>query len=111
LFFAEVPLKQGIHYQTLKSIGIDGIGICLEKENPEQQIMGILNSFSSAAKSYKISHTFVLGVSSLSLTTSSVCAGFDYVGGTAIHDAVEHPDTIHKFRHENIVSALLEKSD
>lgn len=111
LFFAEVPLKQGIHYQALKSTGIDGIGICLDKDTPEQQVLSILNSFSATAKSHKIGHTFVLGVSSLSLTTSSVCAGFDYLGGTAIHDAVEHPDTIHKFRHENIVSALLGKEN
>jgi GGDEF domain-containing protein len=107
LFFTEVPLKQGVHYQTLKSIGLDGIGICIDKDVPEQQVLAVLNSFSTAAKSHKIAYTFVLGVSSLSLTTSSVCAGFDYLGGSAIHDPVTQPDTVHKFRHENIVSALL----
>lgn len=110
LFFTEVPLKQGIHYQALKAMGLDGIGICIDKDTPEQQVLAVLNSFSTAAKSHKIAHTFVLGVSSLSLTTSSVCAGFDYLGGTAIHDPVPQPDTIHKFRHENIVSALLGKA-
>ncbi len=88
-------------------MGLDGVGICIDTDASEQQVLSILNNFSATAKSHKIAHTFVLGVSSLSLTTSSVCAGFDYLGGSAIHESVHNPDTIHKFRHEDIVSNLV----
>ena len=107
LFFAEVPLKQGVHFQSLKAMGIDGVGVILGKGIAEQQALSVLGNFSSAAKSHKISLTFVLGVSSLSLITSSVCAGFDYIGGSAVHEAVPKPDMIHKFKYEDIVTALI----
>ncbi|QQG35493.1 MAG: hypothetical protein HYS17_08100 [Micavibrio aeruginosavorus] len=109
LFFAEVPLKQGIYFQSLKAIGLDGVGVILDKHVEEKQAIGILGGFSNTAKSHKIPLTFVMGVSSLSLTTSSVCAGFDYIGGPAVHDSVAKPDAIHKYKHENIVSALMSK--
>jgi len=108
-FFAEVPLKYGVHFQSLKTIGIDGAGVLLDKTVMEQKAINILGNFSNTAKAHKVSLTFVLGASSLSMTTSSVCAGFDYLGGSAIHEPVPKPDTIHKYKHEDILSALIKK--
>lgn len=107
--FAEVPLKQGVNYQAMKAVGFDAVGVALDSTVKEQQALSVLGGFSNAAKSHKIPLTFVMGVSTLSMTTSSVCAGFDYIGGPAIHDVVSHPDAIHKCRHEDIVTSLIKK--
>ncbi|HEY0900976.1 MAG TPA: hypothetical protein VGD95_02520, partial [Micavibrio sp.] len=107
--FAEVPLKQGVNYQAMKAVGFDAVGVALDSTVKEQQALSVLGGFSNAAKSHKIPLTFVMGVSTLSMTTSSVCAGFDYIGGPAIHDVVPHPDAIHKCRHEDIVTSLIKK--
>ncbi len=89
-------------------MGLDGAGVCIDSNTSEQQVLSVLNNFSATAKSHKMTYTFALGVSSLSLTTSLVCAGFDYLGGIAIHDVVPKPDIIHKFRHEDIVAGLIQ---
>ncbi len=62
---------------------------------------------STKAKALNISKTFVLGISSLSLTTSSVCAGFDLLGGPAIQEKVDEPHAVQRFLYEDLLSALL----
>jgi hypothetical protein len=108
--FAEVPLRRDVNFNYLRNTGVDVVGVRIdESTGTEQEIISILNGFSAKAKSFKIPRTFVLGISSLSLTTSAVCAGFDFLGGPAIHDAVEKPDIIHRYRHEDLLSTLIEK--
>jgi hypothetical protein len=109
--FAEVPLRRDINFNYLRNSGVDVVGVRLNHTaGSEQEIIHILNSFSSKAKSLKIPMTFVLGISSLSLTTSVVCAGFDFLGGSAIHDGVGKPDIVHRYRHEDLLSALVKKT-
>lgn len=107
--FAEVPLRRDINFNYLTNSGVDVVGIQLNRSTvPEQEIISILNGFGAKAKAFKIPQTFVLGVSSLSLTTSAVCAGFSYLGGTAIHGDVAKPDIIHRYKNEDLLSNLIQ---
>ena len=105
--FAEIPLRPDVNFNYLRNTGVDVVGVRLEeKVGSEQKVLNILSGLSVKAKALKIPKTFVLGISSLSLTTSAVCSGFDFLGGPAIHDAVDNPDTIHRYRHQDLVSNL-----
>lgn len=105
---AEIPLRRDINFHYLHNSGVNVAGVRLNAENsmPEQDVIALLNGFSIKAKSLKIPRTFVLGVNSLSLTTSAVCAGFDYLGGPAIHEAIDRPDAVHRYRYENLLTGL-----
>lgn len=108
--FAEAPLRRDVNFRYLYNTGVDVVGVRLDKTAAsEQEMIAILNGFSAKAKAVKIPKTFVLGISSLSLTTSAVCAGFDFLGGPAIHEAVAQPDTIHRYRHQDLIAGLLSK--
>jgi hypothetical protein len=105
--FVEVPIKHDTNFQLLKASGIDTVGVHLShSQMTEQKAIGFLNSFSSKAKYFKIQKTFALGVSTLSATTSLVCAGFDYIGGSAIHEDVQKPDTVHRYRYEDLLTEM-----
>lgn len=108
--FAELPLRRDINFNYLRNSGVDAAGVRLQKDfGPEQQIITIMNSFSAKAKALKIGQTFVLDVSTLSLTTSVVCAGVNYIGGPAIHEAVARPDSVHRYHHEDLLSSFIKK--
>jgi hypothetical protein len=91
---------------------VDAAGVRLDSTAAsEQEMIAVLNGFSAKAKSVKVPKTFVLGISSLSLTTSAVCAGFDFLGGTSIHEGVARPDTVHRYRYQDLLTGLLAKSE
>lgn len=103
---AEMPMRRDLNFRYISESGINVAGVRLAKNIPEQEIITLLNGFCSKAKSHKIPKTFVLGVNSLSLTTSAVCAGFDFLGGASIHGMVEQPDNIHRYQYEDLISEL-----
>lgn len=105
--FAQVPLRNELNFQQIKNFGVDGIGIKIDSELPEIENIQILSLLASKAKYFKIPKTFALNIPSLSITTSLVCAGFDYLGGPAIHDLVDKPDTIHQYRYEDLLSEMI----
>ena len=106
--FALVPARQDLNYQVIKASGIDALGMRIEGQNSsEEENISQLNNLASKAKYFKIPKTFALDVSSLSLTTSLVCSGFDYLSGLAIHEEVTKPDTVHRYRYEDLVSGLI----
>lgn len=108
--FAEVPLRRDINFYYLRNTDVDVVGVRLGSAGiSEQETIAILNGVSAKAKAAKISKTFVLGISSLSLTTSAVCAGFDYLGGQAIHEGVARPDTVHGYRYKDLLAGVLGK--
>ncbi len=105
--FVEIPLRQDINFNYLHNSGVNVVGVRLDnKAMTEQDTIHLLSNFSTKAKSLKISKTFVLDVSSLSLTTSAVCAGFDFLGGSAIHDPVDKPDSVHRYHHADLIAGL-----
>lgn len=106
--FALVPLQQDLNYQVIKATGIDALGIRIDTQNfNEEENLGYLNNLASKARYFKIPKTFALGVSSLSVTTSLVCSGFDYLSGLAIHEIVAKPDIIHRYRYEDLLSDII----
>lgn len=105
--FIELPLRTDLNFLPLAESGINSVGVLLGKdERSEQEIIHNLGIFCGRAKSQRISKSFVLDVNSLSLTTSAVCAGFDFIGGPAIHTTVEQPDTVHRYQYGDLLSSL-----
>ena len=106
--FAEIPLRRDINFNYLHNIGVDVVGIRLDGiTGSEHETINLLRAFSVRAKSLKIPMTFLLPVFTFSLATSTVCAGFDFLGGPAIHDAVAKPDAVHRYCPEDLLSAFL----
>lgn len=62
----------------------------------ETVLMARLNAFAAAAANYRLK-PFVHGLSSLSLTTAAVCAGFDYIDGEAIAPLMDAPSGLTAF--------------
>lgn len=108
--FAEMPLSQDVNFGSIRSSGIDGIGVRIDpnKQQPEGDIINEINRFATKAKAHNIPMTFVLGIPSLSITTSTVCAGVNFLAGPAIHGNVSKPDTIHRYRHEDLINELVQ---
>ncbi len=105
--FAEIPLRRDINFSYLHNSGVDVAGVRLNKKSmTEQEILNLLNNFSAKAKTLKIPQIFVLNVASLSITTTAVCAGFDFLGGRAIHDIVKKPDNVHRYHHADLIKGL-----
>lgn len=110
--FAEIPMRQDINFQYLKNAGIDAVGVRFQSgTGSEQEIISTLNAFSPKAKYFKIPKTFAFDVATLSATTSLVCAGFDYLGGLAVHNEVKQPDTIHRYRYEDLLSEMIKNGE
>jgi len=108
--FCEVPMGQKTDFLLLRNAGIDALGVRLGGgEGSEQETIRLLNGFGAQAKTARIPVLFVMDVPSLSLATSAVCAGFDYLGGVAIHGAVEKPDNIYRYHHEDLFGGLLRR--
>jgi len=106
--FLMAPLKPDVQFQAFRGTGIQAVGTRTHaRQMGEQASIGLLRNFALKAKSFAIPKTFVLDVATLSMTTSSVCAGFDYLGGTGIHEGVAAPSTVHQFRYEDLVSELI----
>ncbi|GEM_PF-1563042 len=106
--FAEIPLRRDINFNYLRNTGVDVAGVRLDgTKRSEQETINLMTAFCSKAKILKMPMTFVLGVPTLSLTTSAVCATFDFLGGPAVHEEVARPDTIHRYRYEDLLSGLI----
>ena len=107
---AQVPLDMNVDFSLFRESRFDAIGVRLKKvKGSEKQLLAQLEIFTRKAKEAFIQNTFVLDVSSLSITTSSVCAGFDFLAGPSIHASVSKPDSVYHFKHESLFTNLLEK--
>lgn len=105
---AEVPLRRDINFNYLRNSGVDVAGVRLEQAiGSEKETLAMISNFANKAKAMKIPQTFITGISTLSLFTWSVCAGFDYLGGPAIHGPVKRPDGVHKYQHADLVKDLI----
>lgn len=108
--FAEVPIKQKTDFFYFHQAGFDATGISLGKMDAgESAKINMMNTFSAQAKSFMMPETFVLDVATLSLATSAACAGFRYLGGTAIHEDVPVPNKMYKYKHEDLLSGLVSR--
>src|SRR5690606_25158138 len=90
--FAEAPLRRDINFNYLRNTGIDVTGIRVDGLTiSEQEAIGQITAFCSKAKALKIPMTFITGIPTLSMATSSACAGFDFLGGSIIHAPIDRP--------------------
>lgn len=107
--FAQVPLNTNIDFALIRECRFDALGVRLKKSatGSEKNVIDKLGLFSQKAKKALIGKVFVLDVTSLSVTTSAVCAGVDYLGGAAIHECVEKPNSIYRFMHQDLFANLL----
>ncbi len=106
--FAQTPLDTKIDFAALRECRFNAVGVRLKKATgSEKNIIETLGAFSQKAKKSFISGVFALDVSSLSITTSAVCADVDYLGGSSIHDSVDKPNNIYRFVHQDLFSDLL----
>lgn len=107
----ELPLAPGINFHYLADAGVETVGVRIPRDvtGAEREIIGRLNVFSAEAKKAGLPKLFMFDVPTLSLTTFAVCAGFDYLGGPAIHEGVDKPDYIYRYRHADLIADLMPK--
>lgn len=106
--FARLYLTEKWDFNVLRNAGFDAVGVNIEEAGDgEQGMMKRLTAFSDGAKAAMISRTFAIGVATRSLATYCVCMGFGYLGGTAVHDMVAAPDSIYRYRNEDLFAALI----
>jgi hypothetical protein len=105
----EIPLVENVNFQQLRDSGVTTVGVRLNKDaaKGEKETIDQLNDFSIFARAAGMTKIFLLDVPSLSLTTFAVCAGFDYLGGPAIHEPVKKPDHVYRYRHADLLAELL----
>jgi len=106
--FARLYLTEKWDFNVLRNAGFDAVGVSIEEAGDgEQGMMKRLTSFSDGAKAALVSRTFAIGVATRSLATYCVCMGFGYLGGAAVHDMVAAPDSIYRYRNEDLFAALI----
>ena len=90
-----------------KGFGLHAIGFDLS-EHPlaEEAALKEMEQFTARAKQLGL-RTFVYGVKSLSLATSAVAAGFDYIEGDVVHSPVVTPESILRFNSKDLFARLL----
>ncbi len=106
--FAAVPLNAQIDFSLIRECGFDAVGVRLKKATgSEKKVIETLGSFTQNAKKSFIKKVFALDVTSLSITTSAVCADIDYLGGPSIHESVDQPNNIYHFMHQDLFAKML----
>ncbi len=106
--YGQVPLNPKMDFHVFSNSHFSVLGVRLKKvKGSEKKMIEDLAAFNEAAKKCSIKNVFALDVSSLSITTSSVCAGLDLLGGTAIHEGVVSPDNVYRFMHEDLFESMV----
>ena len=76
----------------LKSAGVLSVGCDLKECSlPENEILPLLNQHVEAASAAGL-RTYIHGLSTLSLTTAAVCAGFDHIDGETVGELNDIPN-------------------
>ena len=106
--YAQVPLDTKVDFTMLRECRFDAIGVRLKRvSGGEKHVLETLEQFIHKAHATLIKKLFVLDVASLSITTSTICAGYDLLGGPAIHESVYKPDSVYRFKYENLFTDLI----
>jgi hypothetical protein len=111
--YAQLPISsQTKNFSILHACKFDAVGV-YPKTIPvkEKALLESLTTFCEKAKKANIKKTFMLGVPSLSVTTTVVCSDYDILGGTAIHKSVERPDSVYRYQYENLFVDLMKQAE
>lgn len=108
--YAEVPLDTKVDFAMLRNCRFEAVGFRLKniRMGQEKQLIAMMEKFANKARRALMKNIFALDVTSLSITTSAVCADYDLLGGSIVHDIVLKPDHVYRFKHDNLFSTMLE---
>ena len=94
--FVRVPIWRP-QFSTYRAAGVEAVGMDIHRnDQPDDVIMDRMNQFVERAAVHSLK-TYVHGIRSISLYTAAVCAGFDYIGGYQVGDALGSPGNPHLF--------------
>ncbi|MCE2510115.1 MAG: diguanylate cyclase [Alphaproteobacteria bacterium] len=103
---AQFPLNRS-SFGNLAGTGINLIGADISDQLlPESKIMRLMEQFVSGAEGVKM-EAYIRGLHSISLVTSAVGSGFDYIAGPAIQEDSPSPDYVMRFEAEDLFSHLI----
>jgi EAL domain-containing protein (putative c-di-GMP-specific phosphodiesterase class I) len=107
---ARFPPTHGA-FESYRSVGLHAVGVDLYSPNKtEKAIIKILEQFIDHAHQTQLK-TYAHGIHSISLYTSAVCAGFDYLDGYALSSVVDKAKDITSFSYDMIYKDLREKNN
>lgn len=110
--YAQMQLDSKTDFYLLNRLHFNAVGIRLKKvRGSEKETIDKLNIFSKNAKAALIPNVFALDVTSLSITTSAVCADFDFLGGNAIHECVPKPSSMCRFKYQDLFTDFIKTDD
>ncbi len=107
--FAQMPLDSNYDFMSLQDLGFDAIGTKIGTIKNTQEIDAIkkIESFLNRVKQKSTDKSFILDVPSLSITTSAICSGCTYLGGSEIHAPVNSPDNNLVYQHEGLLFSVI----
>lgn len=81
-----------------------GVDVGGEVED-ERDLIRAMQRFTKRAEGVGL-RTYIRGLSSLSMTTAAICAGFDSVDGDAVASIVDAPEAMYRFEPLDLISNL-----
>lgn len=97
-------------FSHLRGLGVFAVGVDVGNlPLRELTMIRYLDRFKQAAGLHDLS-TYVHGLSSISLISSAVGAGFDYIAGDPVMSVIETPESIFPFDLENLYQPLLKST-
>jgi hypothetical protein len=98
--------RGAVRFGHIAGTGVHAVGIDAGQYGaPEDRLMPAMNDFAVAAKDAALK-SYIHGLSSLSLTTAALGAGFDYIHSHAVHAPLEQPDYIRRFEFMDLYAKL-----
>lgn len=109
--FADLPLRGGSSdFMALRQYRFDAVGFRLDEGGEGQaSAFEMIQQCAQRARDLCIPRVFALDIGSLSLATSAVCHGINFMGGEAIHATVAAPDSLYRYKNENLFAGFGQK--
>lgn len=106
---ARFPPTHGA-FESYRSVGLHAVGVDLYSPNKtEKAMLKTLEQFIDHAHQTQL-RTYAHGIHSISLYTSAVCAGFDYLDGYALSSVVDKAKDITSFSYDMIYQGIHDKN-
>lgn len=95
------------HFEELRSRGFDTVAADVSAfEGDEVQLMKLMDTFVAGA-SHAGLRTVAHSIQTINLATLAVAAGFDYVEGEAVHETVDHPEHVFRYKSDDLFAKLM----
>ena len=108
--FGQTEASPDVNFYVLAKTGLDAVGFDISYDIAgEKVLMQLMDVYAREAQASEIKNLFILNISSLSLATSAICAGYRFLGGPAVHAPVQKPDHIYRFAHDHLFEDLIKR--